>query len=193
MELKGSKTEKNLLTAFIGESQARNKYTYFSSAAKNEGLIQISKIFDETANHEKEHAKRLFKFLTECTPVQIDATFAAGKIGTTLENLKDAAAGEKHEVEQMYPDFAAIAREEGFEAIAKTMEGIIKAEDYHRRRYEKFIKELEEKSSFKRGDVVIWKCNNCGHLHEGAEAPKACPACAHPQDYFEVLNSTDAL
>ncbi|MDR2934051.1 MAG: rubrerythrin family protein [Rickettsiales bacterium] len=193
MELKGSRTEKNLLTAFIGESQARNKYTYFAGVANKEGLVQISKVFEETANHEKEHAKRLFKFLTECTPIQIDATFSAGKIGTTIENLYDAASGEKHEVEHMYPEFAAIAREEGFEAIAKIMEAIVKAEDYHRRRYEKFIKELETKSSFKSGKTVIWKCNNCGHLHEGPEAPLACPACAHPQAYFEILNSTDDL
>lgn len=188
---KGSKTEKNLLTAFIGESQARNKYTYFASVAKNEGYVQISKIFEETANHEKEHAKRLFKFLTEGGPVQIDACFPAGKIGTTLENLMTARDGEKEETEHMYPEFAKIAREEGFEAIAKACEAIAVAEKYHQTRYEKFIAELEEKHSFVKMNETTWKCNNCGYIHHGKEAPLVCPACAHKQEHFEVFNSTD--
>jgi len=186
MSLKGTRTEKNILTAFAGESQARNRYTYYASKAKEEGLIQISAIFEETANQEKEHAKRLFKFL-EGGEVEITATFPAGVIGTTLENLKAAAAGENYEHTQMYPEFAKIAREEGFDDIAKVFEAIAVAEKQHEKRYKELASNLEAGRVFKRNGKVIWRCRNCGYLHEGNEAPKECPACAHPQGYFELL------
>ena len=184
--LKGTQTEKNLLIAFAGESQARNRYTYFASAAKSEGLVQISQIFEETANQEKEHAKRFFKFL-EGGDLELTATFPAGKIGTTLENLKAAAAGEEYEWTIMYPEFAKIARAEGFKAVAIAFESISIAEKQHEKRYKDLAKNLEEGRVFKRNGKVVWRCINCGYLHEGEDAPKACPACLHPQEYFELL------
>ena len=184
--LKGTQTEKNLLIAFAGESQARNRYTYFASAAKSEGLVQISQIFEETANQEKEHAKRFFKFL-EGGDLELTATVPAGKIGTTLENLKAAAAGEEYEWTTMYPEFAKIARAEGFKAVAIAFESISIAEKQHEKRYKDLAKNLEEGRVFKRNGKVVWRCINCGYLHEGEDAPKACPACLHPQEYFELL------
>jgi len=184
--LKGTQTEKNLLIAFAGESQARNRYTYFAGAAKKEGLVQISQIFAETVDQEKEHAKRFFKFL-EGGEIEITETFPAGVIGTTLENLKAAAAGEEHEWTIMYPGFAKTAREEGFKAVAIAFESISIAEKQHAKRYTDLAKNLEEGRVFKRNGKVVWRCINCGYLHEGEDAPKACPACLHPQDYFELL------
>ena len=185
MSLKGSKTEKNILTAFCGESQARNKYTYFASVAKKEGYVQISKVFEETANHEKEHAKRLFKFL-EGGDAEIVASFPAGSIGTTLENLKAAAAGENEEYTEMYPEFAKIAREEGFPEIAAVMENIAVAEAYHEERYKAFIDAIENNSVFVKGNETEWRCQNCGYNHKGTTAPERCPACDHPQAHFEM-------
>ncbi len=184
--VRGTQTEKNLLIAFAGESQARNRYTYFASAAKKEGLVQISQIFTETANQEKEHAKRFFKFL-EGGELEVTETFPAGKIGTTLENLKAAAAGEEYEWTTMYPEFAKIAREEGLNAVAIAFEAISIAEKQHDKRYVDLAKNLEEGRVFKRNGKVVWRCINCGYLHEGEDAPKACPACLHPQAYFELL------
>jgi len=186
MSLKGTRTEKNLLTAFAGESQARNRYTFFASQAKKEGLVQIAAIFEETANQEKEHAKRLFKFL-EGGEVEISAAFPAGVIGTTLDNLKASAAGENFEHTTMYPEFAGIAREEGLENIAKVFEAIAVAEKQHEKRYNDLVNNLEAGRVFKRDGKVVWRCRNCGYLHEGDEAPEVCPACAHPQAYFELL------
>ena len=184
--LKGSQTEKNLLTAFAGESQARNRYTYFASAAKKEGYVQIADIFEETANQEKEHAKRFFKFL-EGGDLEISGTFPAGVVGTTLENLKAAAAGEQHEWTQMYPDFAKVAREEGFEAVAMVFEKIAIAEKQHEKRYADLAANIEKGRVFKREGSVTWRCRNCGYVQEGNEAPQLCPACAHPQAHFEEL------
>ena len=184
--LKGSKTEKNLLTAFAGESQARNRYNYFASKAKKEGFVQISHIFEETADQEKEHAKRLFKFL-EGGEVEIQAAFPAGVIGSTAENLKAAATGEHYEWESMYPEFAKVAREEGFEEIAKVFEAVAVAEKQHEKRYLDLLKNVEAGKVFKKDKKVVWRCRNCGYLHEGEGAPKECPACAHPQAHFELL------
>ena len=184
--LKGTQTEKNLLTAFSGESQARNRYTYFASQAKKEGYVQISDIFTETANQEKEHAKRLFKFL-EGGEVEIIGAFPAGVIDTTLENLKAAAAGEHYEQTKMYPGFAKIAREEGFDSIAAVFEAIAVAEKQHEKRYVDLAANIEAGKVFKRDEKVVWRCRNCGYLHEGNEAPESCPACAHPQAHFELL------
>ncbi|MHA1432044.1 MAG: rubrerythrin [Candidatus Freyarchaeota archaeon] len=184
--LKGTKTERNLLTAFAGESQARNRYTYFASQARKEGYEQISAIFLETADNEKEHAKRLFKFL-EGGKVEISAAFPAGVIGDTKENLKAAAAGENYEHTQMYPEFARIAEEEGFEEIASVFRAIAVAEKQHEKRYLGLLKNIEEGKVFKKDKVVKWKCRNCGYIHEGTEAPEECPACAHPRAYFELL------
>jgi rubrerythrin len=184
--LKGTQTEKNLLTAFSGESQARNRYTYFASAAKKEGYVQISDIFTETANQEKEHAKRLFKFL-EGGELEITAAFPAGVIGTTLENLKAAAEGEAYEWNEMYPEFAATARKEGFDAIAAVFEAIAVAEKQHDKRYKDLAANIEADKVFKKDAPVTWRCRNCGYLHEGTEAPDMCPACAHEQAHFEVL------
>jgi len=184
--IKGTQTEKNLLIAFAGESQARNRYTYFSSVAKKEGFDQISFIFEETANQEKEHAKRLFKFL-EGGEVEITAKFPAGKIGNTLENLLHAAEGEKYEYSVMYPSFAKIAREEGFEEIAKVFEAIAVAEKFHEKRYLALAQNLKEGTIFKKKVEVIWRCRNCGYIHKGVEALEECPACAHPQSYFELI------
>ena len=186
MELKGSHTEKNLLTAFAGESQARNRYTYFASQAKKDGFVQIQAIFEETANQEKEHAKRLFKFL-QGGEVKIEAAFPAGAIGTTAENLKASAGGEHYEWEEMYPSFATIAREEGFDEIAKVFEAIAVAEKEHENRYLGLLTNVESKTVFKKDKPVVWRCRNCGYLHNGTEAPGVCPACAHPQAHFEIL------
>ncbi len=185
-DLRGTKTEKNLLTAFSGESQARNRYTYFASQAKKEGYVQISAIFEETANQEKEHAKRLFKFL-EGGEVEITGSFPAGVIGSTLQNLKAAASGENYEHTQMYPGFAKIAEEEGFEEIAKTFTSIAVAEKQHEKRYLDLAANIEAGRVFKREEKVVWRCRNCGYLHEDYEAPDECPACAHPQAHFELL------
>lgn len=185
-KLKGTKTEKNLLTAFAGESQARNRYTYFSKQAKKEGYEQISAIFAETADQEKEHAKRFFKFL-EGGEVEITGMFPAGVIGTTAENLKEAAAGEHHEWTVMYKEFADTAREEGFEAIAMVLEAVRIAEKQHEKRYNDLLANIENDRVFKRDKPVVWRCRNCGYLHEGTEAPKSCAACAHPQAHFELL------
>ena len=185
-ELKGSKTEVNLLTAFAGESQARNRYTYFASQARKDGLIQIADIFEETANQEKEHAKRFFKFLEGGT-AEVNASFPAGVISTTGENLKAAAAGENYEWTEMYPGFARVAREEGFEEIAKVWEAIVVAEKQHEKRYLGLLANVEGGTVFKKDRTVVWRCRNCGYLHEGPEAPANCPACAHPRDYYEML------
>lgn len=185
MELKGSQTEKNILTAFAGESQARNRYTYFASKAKKDGYVQVSAIFEETANQEKEHAKRLFKLL-EGGEVEILAGFPAGVIGETTENLKEAAAGEDYETTQMYPGFAKTADEEGFGDIAKIFRSIAVAEARHRDRYLALNKNIAESKVFKREKAVSWVCRNCGYVHEGTEAPELCPACAHPQAHFEL-------
>jgi len=184
--LKGTQTEKNLLTAFSGESQARNRYTYFASKAKKEGYVQISDIFTETANQEKEHAKRLFKFL-EGGEVEITGAFPAGVIGSTLENLKDSAEGEHYEQTVMYPEFAKTAREEGFDTIASVFEAIAVAEKQHEKRYVDLAANIETGTVFKRDEKVTWRCRNCGYLHEGSEAPEVCPACDHPQAHFELL------
>ncbi len=173
MELKGSKTEKNLLAAFAGESQARNKYSYFASQAKKEGYEQIAAIFQETADNEKEHAKKEFKFLKG--------------IGDTKANLLAAAEGENHEWTSMYPEFAKVAREEGFTKIAKVFEEIAKVEKEHEKRYKKLLKNLEEGKVFKKDKPMKWKCRNCGYIYEGTEPPKICPACDHPQSYYELL------
>ena len=185
-EIKGTETEKNLLKSFAGESQARNRYTYFASAAKKEGYVQISAAFAETADQEKEHAKRFFKFL-EGGCVEITASFPAGAIGTTAENLKAAAGGEHEEWSELYPAFAATAREEGFPAIATVFDMISVAEKQHEDRYLGLLKNVEAGTVFKKGEVTTWRCRNCGFVHEGEEALNACPACAHPQAYFEVL------
>ncbi len=185
-DIRGTRTEKNLLTAFAGESQARNRYTYFASKAKKEGFVQIAHIFEETANQEKEHAKRLFKFL-KGGEVEIQAAFPAGVIGNTAGNLKAAAGGEHYEWESMYPEFAKVAREEGFDAIAKVFEAIAVAEKQHEKRYLGLLKNVDTGTVFKKEKKVVWRCRNCGYLHEGEEAPDVCPACTHPQAHFELL------
>jgi rubrerythrin len=184
--LKGTKTEKNLMASFAGESQARNRYTYFAGQARKDGLMQIADIFEETASQEKEHAKRFFKFL-EGGDVEITAAFPAGVIGSTVDNLKAAASGEYHEWSDMYPGFAKIAREEGFETIAKVWEAVSVAEKQHEKRYKDLAANIEAGRVFKRDGKIVWRCRNCGYLHEGTDAPAACPACVHPQAYFEVL------
>lgn len=183
--LKGTRTEQNLLKAFAGESQARMRYDYFASQAKKEGLEQIAAIFLETALNEKEHAKRFFKFL-EGNMVEITATFPAGIIGTTMENLKAAAEGENEEWTDLYPEFARIAEEEGFKEVASAFKLIAKVEDAHEKRYRTLYQNLEEGRVFERGDKIVWKCRNCGYLHEGKKAPQKCPACLHPQSFFEI-------
>jgi rubrerythrin len=183
--LKGSKTEQNLLKAFAGESQARMRYDYFASQAKKEGLEQMSAIFNETALNEREHAKRFFKFL-EGRPVEITATYPAGKIGTTVENLLAAAAGEEEEWTSLYPGFAQIAEEEGFKEVAAAFRMITKVEKAHWERYNTLHRNLEEGKVFERDGIMIWKCMNCGYLHEGRKAPQVCPACLHPQAFFEI-------
>ena len=185
-EVKGSQTEKNLLTAFAGESQARNRYSYFASQAKKEGYVQMSSIFEETANQEKEHAKRLFKLL-EGGEVEITGSFPAGVIGSTLGNLKGAAAGENYEHTEMYPGFAKTAREEGLDNIADVFGAIAVAEKQHEKRYNALIANINAGRVFKRDTEVVWRCRNCGYLHTGQEALDECPACAHPQAHFELL------
>ncbi|MFP4548045.1 MAG: rubrerythrin [Fidelibacterota bacterium] len=186
-DVKGTQTEKNLLTAFAGESQARNRYTYFASQAKKEGFVQIADIFIETANQEKEHAKRMFKFLKSGEEVEITAAFPAGAIKDTMANLQAAADGEYYEWSEMYPGFAKVAREEGFDKIAEAFEAIAIAEKQHENRYNQLWKNIEAGAVFKKGEKVVWRCRNCGYLHESEEAPKVCPACAHPQAHFEIF------
>jgi rubrerythrin len=184
--IKGTKTEKNLLASFAGESQARNRYTYFAGVAKKEGYVQISNIFEETADNEKEHAKRMFKFL-EGGMVEITASYPAGKIGTTAENLAEAADGEREEHTQLYPAFARTAHEEGFADVATMYRMVSVAEAQHEKRYRSLLANLEKGKVFKKDGKVYWKCSNCGYIHEATEAPKNCPACNHPQAHFEVL------
>jgi rubrerythrin len=184
--LRGTQTEKNILAAFAGESQARNRYTYFASQAKKDGYVQISEIFTETANQEKEHAKRLFKLL-QGGEVEIAAAFPAGVIGTTLDNLKEAAAGENYEYTDMYPGFAKTAEKEGFQEIADIFKAIAVAEKQHEKRYLALAANVASGSVFKKKNSVVWRCRNCGYLHEGDSAPEECPACAHPQAHFELL------
>jgi rubrerythrin len=186
MELKGSKTANNLMAAFAGESQARNRYTYFASKAKKEGFVQVSGIFEETANQEKEHAKRLFKLMAGGDQ-EITGSFPFGIIGSTVDNLKAAAGGENHEWTDMYPSFAKVALEEGFDEIATVFEAIAVAEKQHEKRYLALAKNIDDGTVFKKDKPVVWRCINCGYVHEGNEAPEMCPACAHPQAYFEVL------
>ena len=183
--LKGTQTEKNLMISFAGESQARMRYTYFASVAKKEGYEQIAAIFTETADQEKEHAKRMFKWLEGGMP-EITASYLAGVIGTTMENLRAAAAGENEEWSADYPRFADIAEAEGFPAIAVMYRNISVAEKGHEDRYLALLKNLEDGTVFKKEESVVWQCRNCGYIHEGSEAPNACPACLHPQAYFEV-------
>jgi len=184
--LKGTKTEQNLLKSFAGESQARNRYTYFAGVARKEGYVQIADIFEETSNQEKEHAERFFKFL-EGGDLKIMASFPAGKIGTTAENLLAAARGEHEEHSDLYPSFAAIAKEEGFSQIAGVWGFISVAEKQHEKRYRDLLSNLENGRVFKRNEDRVWRCRNCGYLHSHKEAPQTCPACAHPQAYFELL------
>jgi rubrerythrin len=184
-KIKGSKTEKNLLKAFAGESQARNRYTYFASAAKREGYEQISGIFLETAENEKEHAKIFFKFL-EGGEVEITAAYPAGKIGTTADNLLAAAEGEKMEYSALYPEFAKTAKDEGFPEVATAFTEIGDVEEQHEKRYRKLLENVKTNSVFKKNKPMKWHCRNCGYVHEGPEAPKTCPACKHPQSYYEL-------
>ncbi|RTZ97319.1 MAG: rubrerythrin family protein [Deltaproteobacteria bacterium] len=184
--LKGTQTEKNILTAFAGESQARNRYTYFSKKARKEGFVQVADIFEETANQEREHAKRLFKLL-EGGEVEIIGAFPAGEIGSTVDNLKAGAAGENFEWTEMYPGYAKVARDEGHDAIAAIFEAIAVAEKQHEKRYLDLAGNILADKVFKREQSVVWRCRNCGYLHEGTEAPQMCPACAHPQAHFELL------
>jgi len=184
--VKGTNTEKNLLAAFAGESQARNRYTYFASAAKKEGYEQIAAIFLETAENEKEHAKRFFKLL-EGGDLQIAASYPAGVIGDTAQNLAAAAEGEKLEWGKIYKEAEKTAREEGFENVAVQFKEIAEVEEQHEKRYRKLLKNVKEKTVFKKEEIVKWKCRNCGYVHEGKEAPKQCPACAHPQSFYELM------
>ncbi len=185
-KLNGSQTEKNLITSFAGEAQARNRYTYFASKARKDGLVQIAMIFEETANQEKEHAKRFFEQL-QGGEVMVETSFPAGIIGSTAENLKAAAEGENCEWSEIYPNFAKIAREEGFENAAKIWEAVSIAEKQHEKRYLDLLSNVNLGKVFKKDKPVAWRCINCGYVHEGVEAPLACPACAHPQAYYEVL------
>jgi len=184
--LKGTQTEKNLLTAFAGESQARNRYTYFASQARKDGFEQVAAAFGETADQEKEHAERLFKLL-EGGSVEVQAEFPAGVIGATAENLEAAAAGENYEWTDMYPSFAKVAREEGFDEIADIFEAIAVAEKQHERRYRGLLANVKAGTVFKKDKAVVWRCRNCGYLYEGNEAPDPCPACDHPRAYYELL------
>ena len=186
MELRGTQTERNKLMAIAGESQARNRYDYFAGQARKDGYVQIADIFAETANQEKEHAKRFFKFL-EGGEVEIQCAFPAGVIGTTAENLQAAAGGEHHEWTELYPGFAKVAEEEGFKAVAAVLRFISVAEKQHEKRYLDLLANIQNGRVFKRDKPVFWRCRNCGYLHEGTEAPAACPACAHPQAHFELL------
>lgn len=186
--VKGTKTEQNLLKSFAGESQARNRYTFFASVAKKEGYEQIAGVFMETAEQEKEHAKRFFKFL-EGGMVEITSTYPAGIIGTTEQNLEAAAAGENEEWVELYPEFADVADAEGFPAIAKVFREIAKVEAEHEKRYRTLLARVKEGGVFKREEEIVWQCRNCGYVHVGKEAPQACPACAHPQAYFEPMKN----
>ena len=186
--IKGTQTEKNLLKAFAGESQARTRYTFFASVAKKEGYEQIAAIFTETADQEKEHAERFFKF-REGGMVEITASYPAGVIGKTIDNLKEAAAGEKDEWSELYPTFARVAREEGFDKVADAFEHITEVEQVHEARYLKMLAHLEDGTMFKRSEPIKWQCRNCGYVHTGTEAPKTCPACLHPQAYFEPMKN----
>jgi len=185
MELKGSKTEENLLKSFAGESQARTRYTFFASVAKKEGYEQISAIFTETADNEKEHAELFFKYL-KGGMTEITASYPAGVIGTTAENLKEAAEGEKLEWGTLYPDFAEVAEKEGFPEIANTFRMVATVEEKHERGYRKLLANVKQGKVFKKDKVINWKCRNCGHVYEGSEAPERCPVCDHPRSYFEV-------
>jgi rubrerythrin len=187
--VKGSETEKNLLKAFAGESQARNRYTYFSSVAKKAGFEQISAIFLETADNEKEHAKVFFKFLEagEGRELVIEAGYPSGKIGNTEENLLAAANGEKMEWSSLYPEFEKTALKEGFKEVAKAFKEIAEVEEQHEKRYRKLLGNVKNNTVFKRDKIVKWKCRNCGYIHEGKEAPEMCPACSHPKAYYEIL------
>ena len=185
--IKGSETEKNLLKAFAGESQARNRYTYFASVAKKEGYEQISAIFLETAENEKEHAKIFFKYL-EGGDTEIQASYPAGKIGTTEENLLASADGEKMEYSSLYPEFEKIARKEGFDEVANSFKEIAEVEEQHEKRYRKLLSNVKNKKVFTKDKPVKWKCRNCGYVHEGKDAPLVCPACKHPQSYYEVIS-----
>ena len=185
MDLKGSRTERNLLAAFTGESQARTRYTFFASVAKKEGYEQISAIFQETADNEKEHAELFFKLLSGGM-VEIKAAYPAGVIGSTRENLKEAADGEKLEWGTLYPDFAKVAEEEGFKGAARTFRNVAMVENYHERRYRKLLANIEQDKVFKKDSPIMWKCRNCGYVFEGSEAPEKCPVCAHAKSYFEV-------
>ncbi|MEO0077722.1 MAG: rubrerythrin [candidate division WOR-3 bacterium] len=184
--LKGSRTEKNLMTAFAGESQARNRYTYFAGQARKDGFMQIAHIFEETADQEKEHAKRFFKFL-EGGEAEVSHRFPAGVIGKTLDNLRAAAAGEHFEWTEMYPEYARIADEEGFADVAETFRSVSVAEKQHEKRYRELAANIEAGRVFKREKPVVWRCRNCGYLHEGTEAPEVCPSCLHPRAHFELL------
>lgn len=186
MEFKGSKTEKNLMAAFAGESQARNRYTYYAGKAKKEGFRQIAEIFEETADQEREHAKRLFKFM-KGGDVEITGAFPSGVIGKTTDNLKASAEGEHHEWTEMYPSFAETAREEGFDDIARVFDSIAVAEKQHEKRYLTLASNIDNGTVFKKNKPVVWYCINCGYLHEGTDAPDVCPACSHAQAHFEVL------
>jgi len=186
MSIKGSQTEKNLLAAFAGESQARMRYNYAASQAKKDGFVQISLIFAETADQEKEHAKRFFSYL-EGGDLEIQAAYPAGILGTTAENLKHAAAGEHHEWTELYPAMARVAEQEGFSEIAKLYLAVCVAEKQHEKRYNDLLKNIENSLVFKKNQPVKWRCINCGYVHEGLEAPQKCPACRHPQAYFELL------
>jgi len=192
MNLRGSETEKNLLKSFAGESQARNRYTYFASVAKKEGFEQISGIFIETADNEKEHAKIFFEYLknSDGRSLEINTRYPAGKIGTTKENLLAAANGEKEEWGVLYPEFEKVAREEGFKEIADSFKEIGEVEEKHEKRYRKLLKNVVDGKVFKKDKIVKWKCRNCGYIHEGKEAPKVCPACKHPQAYYEIFEET---
>jgi rubrerythrin len=184
--LKGSETEKALLKAFAGESQARNRYTFFASAARKEGYEQIASLFEETADNEREHAKVFFKFL-EGSEVEIKASYPAGKIGKTNENLLAAAEGEKAEWGKIYPEFEKTAMKEGFPEVAKAFKEISEVEEQHEKRYRKLLENVKSGKVFKKDKVVKWKCRNCGYVHEGKEAPAVCPACSHPQSYYQLL------
>jgi rubrerythrin len=192
MNLKGSETAKNLLKAFAGESQARNRYTYFASVARKEGFEQISAIFLETADNEKEHAKVFFQHLQSCNglPLEIDAKYPAGKIGTTRDNLLAAANGEHEEWTTIYANFEKIAKKEGFKEIAESFKQIAEVEERHEKRYTKLLKNILNNKVFKKDKVVMWKCRNCGYIHIGKEAPKKCPACKHPQAFYELFEET---
>jgi len=187
--IKGTKTEKNLLAAFAGESQARNRYTYAVGVARKEGYLQIAELFQETADNEREHAKRFFKFL-EGGATEITATYPAGVIGTTAENLAAAAAGEKEEWTEIYPGMAKVAKEEGFPEVAAAFTMIAKVEKEHEERYQKLLDNVNAGKVFKKDETTRWKCRNCGYVHEGDEAPAKCPACLHPQSHFEIKETT---